>query len=334
MSATSFPSHRITSPAHFLKKTTKIQQKPSAVSETKLLNLVAIPLFGVCASRNHVRSSSSSRTLVAKCSSEERETPKMKDLLSGMVDKRVEELLGREENRVLFDGLEEATGRVERARMELLEIERQEKEAEQLRSYVRTLESRESEIAECQRELLEARGMVDEAELTLSSNMSNISARAALMSNEVGEVDKQVERFESVKVAAVSAIVGTLAGTPLLLSKVATGAELFLHLGVILVSCALFGVTFRYTIRRDLDNVQLKTGTSAAFGLIKGLAELEAGPPLEFSSGSFVTHVLDGALYVSQNLLIFFFAAVGLDYCFKLGILSPFPIKKSVEETK
>ncbi|KAG9452622.1 hypothetical protein H6P81_005526 [Aristolochia fimbriata] len=334
MSATAFPSRRLTSPAHFPTKTIIIQQKSCAVSETKLPNLVAFSSFGGCVSRNHVQSSSSSRTLVAKCSSEEREPPQMKDLLSGMVDKRVEELLGREENRVLLDGLEEASQRVERARKELLEIERQEKEAEQLKSYVRILENRESEIVECQRELLEARGMVEEAQITLSSNMSSISITAALKDNEVGEADKQVERFESVKAAAVSAIVGTLAGTPLLLPTVATESELFLHLGVILVSCALFGVTFRYTVRRDLDNIQLKTGTSAAFGLIKGLAELEAGPPLEFSTGSFVAHVLDGAVYVSQSLLTFLFASIALDYCFKLGILSPFPIKTSMEETK
>ena len=62
------------------------------------------------------------------------------------------------------------------------------------------------------------------------------------------------------------------------------------------VSCGLFGVTFRYAVRRDLDNIQLKTGTSAAFGFVKGLATLGRGPPLEFDTGSLLSHAFDGVL--------------------------------------
>lgn len=63
-----------------------------------------------------------------------------------MVDKRVEELLNREENRELLDGLEKATLRVEMAKKELAEIEKQESEAKQLRNYINQLESRTSEV--------------------------------------------------------------------------------------------------------------------------------------------------------------------------------------------
>ena len=90
--------------------------------------------------------------LVVKCSSNSSEEigpsngNNLKDALSGMVDKQVEELLNRQENRVLLDGLEKASQRVEMARRELAEIERQELEAKQLRDYINQLESRASEV--------------------------------------------------------------------------------------------------------------------------------------------------------------------------------------------
>lgn len=64
-----------------------------------------------------------------------------------------------------------------------------------------------------------------------------------------------------------------------------------------------------------------------------GLATLGGEPPLELDAASFWSHALDGAVYVSENLLIFLFAGVGLDLCFKLRILSPFPIDRSISET-
>ena len=56
---------------------------------------------------------------------------------------------------------------------------------------------------------------------------------------------------------------------------------------------------------------------------------LGSGPPLELNTGSFLSHAFDGAVHVSENLFLFVFASVGLDYCFKMKLLSPFPIKKS-----
>lgn len=54
--------------------------------------------------------------------------------------------------------------------------------------------------------------------------------------------------------------------------------------------------------------------------------------PLELKNESFLSTATKGALYMSQSLIVFFFAAVGLDYCFKVGLLSPFPIKKVVSQ--
>lgn len=61
-----------------------------------------------------------------------------------------------------------------------------------------------------------------------------------------------------------------------------------------------------------------------------GLATLGGGPFLELNVDSFISHARDGTIYVSENLLIFAFAAVGLDYCIKTRLLSPFPINRSV----
>lgn len=79
-------------------------------------------------------------------SSENGEMGNLKDALTGIVDERVEELLKREENRVLLDGLEKATLRVEMAKKELAEIERQELEAKLLKDYITQLETRTSEV--------------------------------------------------------------------------------------------------------------------------------------------------------------------------------------------
>lgn len=95
--------------------------------------------------------SSAARSLTLRCtggdgSSEKGEPRSLKDALSGMVDARLEELLSREENRVLLDGLEQATQRVEMAKKELAEIERQEVEAKAMRDYINQLESRAAEV--------------------------------------------------------------------------------------------------------------------------------------------------------------------------------------------
>ncbi|KAL3609732.1 hypothetical protein D5086_000752 [Populus alba] len=238
--------------------------------------------------------------LVIKCSSNSSEEIEpsngnnLKDALSGMVDKQVEELLNRQENRVLLDGLEKASQRVEMARRELAEIERQELEAKQLRDYINQLESRASEnyclkfvafvwccclilvefkIAECQQEILEARAMVEEAERSLSLNNDGDALESK-------EISRDEERLESIK--AVKKRLWTFS------------AE--------------------------------ERGQAAAFGIVKVRWRTSH---LELDPESFLSHVFNGAQYVSENLLIFAFAAVSLDFCFKTdGLLSPFPIEK------
>lgn len=91
------------------------------------------------------------------------------------------------------------------------------------------------------------------------------------MEKESEEIDRNEERVESIKAAFISALVGTLAGLPISFTQETSSTQLILPLTINFISCALFGVASRYTIRRDLDNIQLKTGTSAAFGFVKGM---------------------------------------------------------------
>lgn len=248
----------------------------------------------------------------------------LKETLSGMVGEEVEELLNREENKVLLDDLEKATVRVEKARMELKEIEKQENEAKRMKAYVNQLQTRASEIDECQKEMLKARTMVQEAELALAGGKAPEKEM---------DVSKDEERVESVKAALIAAIVGSVAGLPLTLSRAAEASDLILPLGVTFASCALFGVTFRYVVRRDLDDVHLKTGAATAFGVVKGLGTLAGGAQLELNSSSFLSHAIDGAIFISGDLLVFLLASVGLDFCFKMKLLSPYPTKRAVSNT-
>lgn len=69
-----------------------------------------------------------------------------KDAVSGMVDEQVQELLSKKENRVLLDGLEKASLRVEMAKKELALIEEQELAAKKLREYIDQLEGKAIEV--------------------------------------------------------------------------------------------------------------------------------------------------------------------------------------------
>ena len=113
-----------------------------------------------------------------------------------------------------------------------------------------------------------------EAELREAS-LALIQARAgsSLPGAESQEIDVDLERIESGKAAAISGAVGTLASIPVALTLVGdnnTLVETAVSLAGVLVSCFLFGLTYRYIVRRDLENTNLKAGAVAAFGLVRG----------------------------------------------------------------
>ncbi|GAU22222.1 hypothetical protein TSUD_227580 [Trifolium subterraneum] len=270
-------------------------------------------------------SSSSSNKTFFKCrsSNNNNNSDDFKDALSGMMGEQVEELLSREENKVLMDRLEKASLRVENAKTELAFIQKQELALKQFKDYTQQLEGKASQIAESQREISEAKAMLQEAERSLLLNGREGGAQEQ-------EIDRHQERLESLKAASISALVGTFAWLPICFTQSTNTTQLLLSLAINFISCALFGVTFRYTVRRNLDDFQLKTGAAAAFAVVKGLAILSAGPLLELNFQSLSSYAWDGTIYVSENLVIFLSAAISLDYCLKTRLLSPFPIDRTV----
>jgi hypothetical protein len=123
-----------------------------------------------------------------------------KDALSGMMGEQVEELLSREENKVLMDRLEKASQRVENAKTELAFIQKQELALKQFKDYTQQLEGKASKIAQSQREITEAKAMLEEAERNLLLNGRGEQEQ---------EIDRDEERLESLKAASISALVGT-----------------------------------------------------------------------------------------------------------------------------
>ncbi|KMZ66192.1 hypothetical protein ZOSMA_2G02030 [Zostera marina] len=255
-----------------------------------------------------------------------------KNSVAGIVGEQVDELLRREENAPLLDELDAASRRVEAARQALVDIKKQEDDVQRSKDMIRRLQIQEEEIAESEKELLEARTLVDEAERSLSSNLSRNSNSnwTSTSSYSASEIDRDAERLESLKAAIVSSIAGTLAALPISLTVAISEMQLIQNLVVISISCFLFGATFRYAMRRDLDNIHLKTGTCAAFGIVKGLAAVDTSTKslLDFNDIGFMQQVLEQAVYFSESILIFIFSAIALDFCFKAELLDPFPIRK------
>lgn len=85
------------------------------------------------------------------------------------------------------------------------------------------------------------------------------------------DVNEEVERVESGKAALVSATAGVAASLPFVLAESGnvTAGTVF-SAAIAFVSCAVFGVTYRYVLRKDIGNTQLKAGCAAAFALARG----------------------------------------------------------------
>jgi hypothetical protein len=91
----------------------------------------------------------------------------------------------------------------------------------------------------------------------------------------------------------------------------------FLINAVIASFCGfLFGVTYRYIIRTD-KNPQLKAGGVMAFGLIRGLSQIEMG--LAYTNNLFPLVVLAG-----ESILYFGVAALVLDIAIQHSWVKPF----------
>ncbi|OKH10917.1 hypothetical protein NIES592_23585 [Fischerella major NIES-592] len=140
------------------------------------------------------------------------------------------------------------------------------------------------------------------------------------------------ERLESLKAGILAALCLILAfGVTSLINSLVLakyfpalrrlGVELlnlqFLVSGAIATfSGLLFGVTYRYIIRQD-QNPQLKNGAVLAFGLVRGLAQVDVG----FACSGDVLPLV--AMSV-ESVLWFKIAAIALDKATQRGWVKPF----------
>jgi len=127
--------------------------------------------------------------------------------------------------------------------------------------------------------------------------------------------------------ALVSAVAGTLLTAPLLLSQSGASSLVALEsVGGVFVSCLVFGVTYRYALRDDLGNRQLKGGVVGAFGLARGLGAADVY--LHGSDAGAVASWAEAALLAGEAVLTFALAGAALEVAFEKDVLKPFPMKK------
>jgi hypothetical protein len=128
------------------------------------------------------------------------------------------------------------------------------------------------------------------------------------------------ERLESLKsgIVAGSMAAGTEA-TLQLVQGFSTVGALDLGYGVDVaiatVSGFLFGVTCRYAIRKD-ENPHLSSGVVLAFGLVRGLAQVN-GQDLSLSTLPLI------GFAVLESILLFAVAYTGLSVAMRIGWVKP-----------
>lgn len=141
------------------------------------------------------------------------------------------------------------------------------------------------------------------------------------------------ERIESLK-AGLTGAVATIPVlllmqfiTPLLTTPIAAAdlsgfwvesAE-WLKGAIVLLSGFLFGATYRYVIRQDA-NPHLRSGAVMAFGLVRGLAQLEVS--LNQAANQAAPLLL--SIRVFESLLLFAVAALVLDWAIQQGWVKTF----------
>jgi hypothetical protein len=96
------------------------------------------------------------------------------------------------------------------------------------------------------------------------------------------------------------------------LTSVPPGFALLFQSGVALLSGFLFGVTYRYVIRND-RNSHLQSGAVLAFGLVRGLAEVDLSDAYGLAG-----------FKILESLLLFGVAAWVLDRLMQRGWLKQF----------
>jgi hypothetical protein len=134
-------------------------------------------------------------------------------------------------------------------------------------------------------------------------------------------LDEGLERIESVKAGAagsIAGVVGSIVPVVALGFRYGFNNDWLFHLetGVILYS--LFGIVYRYAVRRD-TNPSLKQGVVGAFAITQTLSSLSAPDGINMGL------VIIGGVYLLANAFPYASAAYAIESCFAQGLISPFP---------
>lgn len=120
--------------------------------------------------------------------------------------------------------------------------------------------------------------------------------------NQGSSIDLQIINLQ---ISQISQIINSQINSQLILSAVIAGFSGF-----------LFGVTYRYIIRVD-KNSHLKSGAVFAFGLVRGLTQIEFG-------WSFNNAILPFLILAAESIFWFALAVTFLDLAISLTWLKPF----------
>lgn len=128
------------------------------------------------------------------------------------------------------------------------------------------------------------------------------------------------ERIESLKAGALSAgAIALFLPLTLLINQYLLPLPWNINLisgAIALLAGFLFGVTYRYIIRQD-DNSHLRSGAVLAFGLVRGLAQIDVGLKTQDALLPLVAMAL-------ESLLMFAIARFVLDGGMRLNWIRPF----------
>jgi hypothetical protein len=141
------------------------------------------------------------------------------------------------------------------------------------------------------------------------------------------------ERMESLKAGGIAGMAFLVAYGSFSLVNHNFGIasqETLIKLAIALLSGFLFGVTYRYIVRSD-RNPHLNSGAVAAFGLVRGLAQVDTGLHLQ-------SHNLWWFVAIAmESILLFAIARFVLDIAISWGWIEAFqspPQKSAINSSK
>ena len=132
----------------------------------------------------------------------------------------------------------------------------------------------------------------------------------------------RLERIESIKAGSLGGIAAGMSYCLLLtvdnlwLESTRSILSLGVDCSIAIISGFLFGVTYRYIIRTD-RNDHLNAGAVLAFGLVRGLAQLDV-------SNFELNQIWIDGLIVGKSILLFSIARYLLDLALAAGWILPF----------